>query len=170
MQNTGLFFNKMQSLEYNLKVNSIWRMQYLITLLFGKKRKKQFYPVNVKKDQKPLVYSCSGCSGAAQMANYLALQLERNGIAEMSCIAGVGANVKELLTVASSGRMVITIDGCSLACSKNCLKNHALHPDRHFELTTMGVKKGDHEDFDLREASKIFWKIKRQVLEPDEAY
>lgn len=39
----------------------------------------------------PLVYSCSGCSSAAQMANYVAVQLDRRGAAEMSCIAGVGA-------------------------------------------------------------------------------
>lgn len=39
----------------------------------------------------PLVYSCSGCSSAAQMANVLAVELDRERIAEMSCIAGVGA-------------------------------------------------------------------------------
>ena len=41
----------------------------------------------------PLVYSCSGCSSAAQMANHLALRLDRAGAAEMSCIAGVGGGV-----------------------------------------------------------------------------
>ena len=62
--------------------------------------------------QKPLVYSCSGCSSAAQMANYLAIQLDRIGIAEMSCIAGVGDNVKKLVRTAQSGRKIIVIDGC----------------------------------------------------------
>jgi uncharacterized metal-binding protein len=47
-----------------------------------------------KEAEKPLVYSCSGCSSSAQMANYLAVQLDRQGLAEMSCIAGVGGNVK----------------------------------------------------------------------------
>ncbi|WP_258292173.1 putative zinc-binding protein, partial [Escherichia marmotae] len=31
---------------------------------------------------RPLVYSCSGCSSAAQMANHLALRLDRAGQAE----------------------------------------------------------------------------------------
>jgi uncharacterized metal-binding protein len=48
---------------------------------------------------KPLVYSCSGCSSAAQMANYLAIQLDRLNLAEMSCIAGVGGNVKKLVDI-----------------------------------------------------------------------
>lgn len=30
----------------------------------------------------PLVYSCSGCSSAAQIANYLAIKMDRDGIAE----------------------------------------------------------------------------------------
>ncbi len=34
------------------------------------------------------------------MANYLALQLDRQGEAEMSCIAGVGGNVKNLVRLA----------------------------------------------------------------------
>ena len=33
---------------------------------------------------RPLVYSCSGCSSAAQMANHLALRLDRAGVAEFS--------------------------------------------------------------------------------------
>ncbi|MBT4219916.1 MAG: zinc-binding protein, partial [Rhodospirillaceae bacterium] len=38
----------------------------------------------------PLVFSCSGCSSAAQTTNTLALLLDRDGEAQMSCIAGVG--------------------------------------------------------------------------------
>lgn len=45
----------------------------------------------------PLVYSCSGCSSAAQMANYIALKLDHAGDAEMSCISGVGGNVPHLV-------------------------------------------------------------------------
>ena len=109
--------------------------------------------------QKPLLYSCSGCSSAAQMSNYLAVQLDRMGLAEMSCIAGVGGNVKKLVRTALSGRKIITIDGCPLACSKACLQNHSLKPDKHFELTGMGVKKIDHADFDMQHANKILKEI-----------
>ncbi len=104
--------------------------------------------------QKPLVYSCSGCSSAAQMANYLAIQLDRNNTAEMSCIAGVGGNVKKLVKTAQSGRKIIAIDGCPLACSKACLANHAILPDLHIELTSLGVQK-KREDFDKEQALKL---------------
>lgn len=45
-------------------------------------------------DPLPLVYACSGCSNVAQLANDLALRLDRARLAEMSCIAGVGGDVR----------------------------------------------------------------------------
>ena len=50
----------------------------------------------------PLVYSCSGCSNVAQLANTLAVRLDRAGLAEMSCIAGVGGRVASLVSKANS--------------------------------------------------------------------
>ncbi len=117
-------------------------------------------------DEKPLVYSCSGCSSAAQMANYIAIQFDRRQVAEMSCIAGVGGNVKKLVRTAQSGREIIVIDGCPLACAKACLQNHGIEPQYHFELTQMGVKKMQHEDFDKEEAAVVMETISEQVLSP----
>lgn len=112
---------------------------------------------------KPIVYSCSGCSSAAQMSNYLAIQLDRKDLAEMGCIAGVGGSVKNIVRTAQSGRKIIVIDGCPLACSKACLLKHAIHPTIHFELTSLGVKKKYHEDFDLEEAEKILQLLEQSI-------
>ena len=105
--------------------------------------------------EKTLVYSCSGCSSAAQMANHIAVRLDRSGDAEMSCIAGVGGNVKALLKVALSKRKIVAIDGCPLACSKACLSNHNIAPDLHIILSDFGIKKKNHENFDPQEAKII---------------
>lgn len=113
--------------------------------------------------QKPLVYSCSGCSSAAQMANFLAIQLDRHNTAEMSCIAGVGGNVKKLVRTALSGRRIIAIDGCPLACSKACLSNHAIVPDLHIELTSLGVKKKQQEDFDKEQALMLLPELLEKI-------
>lgn len=110
-------------------------------------------------EEKPLVYSCSGCSSAAQMANYLAIQMDRKGIAEMSCIAGVGGNVKKLVKTAQSGRKIIVIDGCPLACSRACLSNHNISPDVHLVMTQFGVSKKQHVDFDKNEANRVLQEI-----------
>lgn len=118
---------------------------------------------NIKNDL-PLVYSCSGCSSAAQMANYLAIQLDRKHLAEMSCIAGVGGNVKKLVKTAQSGRRIIAIDGCPLACCNACLVNHSIRADAHFELTSFGVKKKVHEDFDLLEANQLLEMMEGEIM------
>ena len=85
----------------------------------------------------PLVYSCSGCSNVAQLANRIAVSLDREGFAEMSCISGVGGNVKPLVSKAKTGRPIIAIDGCPLACVKNCLSQHKLVATNYYELTDL---------------------------------
>ncbi|HCN88211.1 MAG TPA: zinc-binding protein, partial [Oxalobacteraceae bacterium] len=97
--------------------------------------------MNAIKKKLPLVYSCSGCSSAAQMANYVALQLDRRGAAEMSCIAGVGGDVPSLVKLAQSGRRIIAIDGCPLACVKQCLARHGVTADYYLPLRDCGVRK-----------------------------
>ena len=120
---------------------------------------------NKATDIKPLVYSCSGCSSAAQMANYLAVRLDRLGIAEMSCIAGVGGNVNKLVHTARSGRKIIVIDGCPLACAKACLNNHNIKPDFDIELTRFGIQKRQHEDFNKEKADSMLEVIQEKISE-----
>lgn len=104
----------------------------------------------------PLVYSCSGCSSAAQMANQLALRLDRAGEAEMSCIAGVGGGVAGLVRTANSGRAILALDGCVLHCVSACLANAGVTADRHLVLSDYGVRKRKHADFDVAEAEAVY--------------
>nr|WP_316639708.1 putative zinc-binding protein [uncultured Roseateles sp.] len=110
--------------------------------------------------QLPLVYSCSGCSSAAQLANHLALRLDREGVAEMSCIAGVGGNVRSLVRrareAAGEGRPIVAIDGCMLACAKNCLAERGVTAIDHVMLAESGVAKRYHADFDERQAEQVY--------------
>jgi uncharacterized metal-binding protein len=111
----------------------------------------------------PLVYSCSGCSSAAQTANQVALQLDRRGVAEMSCIAGVGGDVPHLLKIAKSGRPIIGIDGCVLACVKSSLARHDIAPKWYLQLHEYGVKKRYHSDFDPEQAEAVTAQVTRAV-------
>lgn len=104
----------------------------------------------------PLVYSCSGCSSAAQMANHLALRLDRDGIAEMSCISGVGGGVPALVKTAQSGRPILALDGCAMACVAHCLKRADVVADHHLVLAGEGVRKRKGIDFDPVEAERVY--------------
>jgi uncharacterized metal-binding protein len=111
----------------------------------------------------PLVYSCSGCSSAAQLANAVALKLDRAGLAEMSCIAGVGGDVPSLLRTARSGRPIIALDGCALACVKSSLARHGLAPALYFDLAEQGVRKRPQVDFDPVQAQRVFRTVAQQI-------
>lgn len=108
-----------------------------------------------EKKHLPLVYSCSGCSNVAQLANDLAIVLDREGHAQMSCIAGVGGDVKGLVKLAQSGRPILAIDGCKIACVQKTLARHNVAPRWHLELTSFGIKKKDGEAGDFSDMKKI---------------
>lgn len=110
--------------------------------------------------RKQLVYSCSGCSSAAQAANAIAVRLDRTGVAEMSCIAGVGGDVPSLVKTAKSGRRITVIDGCPLQCARHCLERHGVIPQDHYDLSKHGVKKIQHGDFKPEQVEELFAMIK----------
>lgn len=112
----------------------------------------------------PLVYSCSGCSSAAQLANQVALRLDRAGVAEMSCIAGVGGDVPHLLKIVHSGRPILALDGCPLVCVQSSLARHGIAPDRHYQLQQYGVKKRKHEDFDAEQAAMVLLRVQADLV------
>lgn len=105
----------------------------------------------------PLVYACSGCSSVAQLANNMAVRLDRLGKAEMSCISGVGGGVAALVRTAQSGRPVLALDGCALACVKACLARAEVTPDVHLVLNREGAKKKFHADCSVEEEAAV-WK------------
>lgn len=111
----------------------------------------------------PLVYSCSGCSNVAQLANTLAVRLDRAGLAEMSCIAGVGGRVASLVSKANSGRPILAIDGCNLQCVKGCLAQHNVSPSLHLILSQYGLKKRYGEDCSHEEADQLFAEVSQLI-------
>lgn len=115
------------------------------------------------KSSLPLVYSCSGCSSAAQLTNWLALRLDRLGVAEMSCIAGVGGGVPGLVRTAKSGRPIIALDGCQLQCARHCLARENLQPDLHIDLSRHGIKKKLRQDFDPAVAEPLLRELQEQI-------
>lgn len=118
----------------------------------------------------PLVYSCSGCSGAAQLANFVALELDSHRRAEMSCIAGLGGDVESLVRLAKSGRPLVAIDGCPLQCVRRTLSRHALSPRVAIILSDYGVKKRRHGQIGDDEAQVVLARVReeiRQAFQPD---
>jgi uncharacterized metal-binding protein len=112
--------------------------------------------MSAKSKNLPLVYSCSGVSNVAQLANSIAVSLDREGTASMSCIAGVGGDVPGLVRVATSGRPILALDGCPLQCVKSCLARHNIEPTIHHVFTNYGLRKrADGSGLDADDAADV---------------
>lgn len=113
----------------------------------------------------PIVYACSGCSGAAQLANDVAVALDREDRAEMSCIVGVGGDVPALTKLARSGRPLVALDGCPLDCVRMVLARHGITPIAHIRMSDRGCDKrrrGLYTEADVaREAKHVSEQIER---------
>ncbi len=110
-----------------------------------------------------LVFSCSGCSSVAQLANTCAVRLDREGKAEMSCISGVGGGVLPLVKLARSGRPILALDGCALACVSACLQNAGVIPDAHLVLNREGAKKRFHADASALEEEQVWLQVLAKI-------
>ena len=111
--------------------------------------------------QRPLIYSCSGCSDVAQLANNVAVSLDHAGEFEMSCISGVGGKVPSLVKTARSGRPITVIDGCPLHCARACLENIGVEPDEHVRLYDFGFKKHYGQSYGEEAVEEVCDEVRR---------
>jgi uncharacterized metal-binding protein len=89
-----------------------------------------------------IVYACSGCSDAGELADKIARQLSREGAAEMSCLAGIGGRVKSLMRKGEQAERILVVDGCPLNCAAHTLRLAGLQKFDHLELHKIGFRKG----------------------------
>lgn len=98
--------------------------------------------IQVAETKKPVVYACSGCSDAGEIADHIARQLNRDGAAQMSCLAGIGGRVKSLVVKAEKAGRILVVDGCPLNCAAHTLKLAGFEKFDHLELHKIGIRKG----------------------------
>lgn len=107
----------------------------------------------------PVAYACSGCTSAGELADHVARALDRQGLAEMGSIAGIGAGEPQQLSKARSRFPVIAIDGCANACARRCLERQGIAPARHYVLSSLGAPKRSGAAFDPADAERVLQAI-----------
>jgi uncharacterized metal-binding protein len=88
----------------------------------------------------PILFACSGCSNVGELTDKVARELNRRGIVEMSCLAGIGATKPHFLKKLAD-REVWIIDGCPIECSLGVFAQLGEHIDVHIRLHDLGVRK-----------------------------
>ena len=90
-----------------------------------------------------LLYACSGAANTGLLSDQTARRLSKDGIGNMTCLAGIGANLSGFVESAKVAKNVL-IDGCPVACGKKMFDKLDLSYE-HLIITNFGVVKGKTE-------------------------
>lgn len=91
-------------------------------------------------EAKALIATCSGASNVGQAANNAMIELDRTGIGNAFCLAGVGAGLSGFIKSAKATKTVV-IDGCPTGCAKKTFEKYGIVPTQYFVVTEMGIEK-----------------------------
>jgi uncharacterized metal-binding protein len=97
---------------------------------------------NPAANKRIVIYACSGCSDAGELADRTARALSEQKRGEMSCLAGIGGRVKPLMMKAANAHHIMAIDGCPLNCARHTLEQAGFQTVHHLELHRLGLRKG----------------------------
>lgn len=107
-----------------------------------------------------LIYSCSGSADVGEIADRVSRRLRDEGLAKMTCLAGVGAGMSGFVQSALGADENITIDGCPMACARTSLEKIGVIP-KSYILTDMGLEKHETQVTDEM-ISEVLGKIKKE--------
>jgi uncharacterized metal-binding protein len=88
-----------------------------------------------------LLYACSGGANVAEVADRAARDLMVAGGGTMFCLAGLGADLPDMVEKARAADLNLVIDGCPVDCAKRIFDRHGLANYRQIKVTDLGIEK-----------------------------
>jgi uncharacterized metal-binding protein len=107
---------------------------------------------------KTLILGCSGGSNAGQVANNVMIELDKDGVGNAYCLAGLGGDLSGFVESARAGRTIL-IDGCPVGCGKRIFEKHGITPSRYFVVTELGIEKKHAFDNLAEETEQVLKQI-----------
>ncbi len=90
-----------------------------------------------------MVFVCSGAADVGELTDRAARQLRQEGLADMSCLASVGARDPDIMFNTDLAERVLLIDGCPKACARRTFELANIKRFSHFDLSEVGLLKGN---------------------------
>jgi len=110
-----------------------------------------------------LIFACSGSSNVGQIANLSALELTRQGIGRMFCLAGLGGHVSGMIESTKAGKLIVAIDGCSVACAQKTIEHIGLQPGVYIQVTDLGIEKNHSFDYPTSDVNRLVENLKKKI-------
>ncbi len=95
-----------------------------------------------------MILACSGGSNVGQLSNQAAIDLTREGLGKMFCLAGIGGGLSGFVQSAKDVETLIVIDGCQVGCAKAILEKNKIEHKNYTVITELGIDK--NKDFNLK--------------------
>lgn len=89
-----------------------------------------------------IILACSGAADVGKIADLTARKMTEQGVGKMSCLAGIGGRVPQLMEVAKAAKVIVAIDGCPLHCGRHTLEQAGFNKYEHLCLADIGMVKG----------------------------
>jgi uncharacterized metal-binding protein len=105
------------------------------------------------------IFPCAGAANIGQLSNKIAIELEKQGIGNLMCTAGIGARAPGLMKSAETSDRIITIDGCPLNCASKTLELAGFKPDRQIVISEFGIKKSKERGLEDQEVADTLRKV-----------
>lgn len=109
-----------------------------------------------------LLFPCSGGSNVGQIANQAAVELTREKVGKLFCLAGVGGHIQSFIESCKGNRIVV-IDGCPLACGKAIFDHAELPVSDYVVVTGLDIKKSHDFDLSPDDIAKVCGEVKRRL-------
>lgn len=105
------------------------------------------------------IYPCVGAANVGQLSNRIAIELEKQGIGNLMCTAGIGARAPGLMKSAEASDRVIAINGCPVNCASKTLELAGFEVDKHIIISELGIKKSKEKDLKDQEVADTLGKV-----------
>lgn len=107
-----------------------------------------------------LIFPCSGGSNVGQITNSAGVQLVRENLGRLFCLAGVGGHVESMLNSARGAAKIVAIDGCGVACARKTLEHAGVAPSVYAVVTELGIKKTHDLDSPRDDVERVCNRVK----------
>jgi uncharacterized metal-binding protein len=110
-----------------------------------------------------MILACSGGSNVGQLSNQAAVELTREGVGKMFCLAGIGGQLSGFVQSARDVPSMVVIDGCSPGCAKASLDQAQVPMKTYVVLTDLGIEKNKDLNLKPEEVQRVKEAVKEAL-------
>lgn len=110
-----------------------------------------------------LIFACSGGSNVGQIANQAAVELTKESLGKLFCLAGIGGHVSGIVESTKAAKRLVAIDGCPVKCAQKTLEHSGFKPDVLVVVTDLGIEKASRPIFKEEDCRLIVDQVKEEL-------